>query len=224
MKNNPLNEKITKFLLDLRKNNNKKWFEKNRERYETELLQPFKTLVEILTPCMLNIDSAFETKPAINKTISRIHRDIRFSKDKTPFKSNMWLTFKIPSKDWKQTPVFFFELMPPVYRYGMGFYMAEKATMDQLRKCIDEERSETLSLIGLFNQQNQFMLHGDDYKRQINKELSPELSQWHQKKSLYIACNQKVGKQLYADKLISEIEMGFEFLVLFYHYFWDLKG
>ena len=223
MEENPLSEKTTKFLLDLRQNNNKIWFEKNRNRYERELLQPFKDLVEILAPCLLNIDECFETKPAVNRTISRIHRDIRFSKDKSPLKSNMWLTFKIPSKDWKQTPVFFFELMPPVYRYGMGFYMAEKSTMEHLRKCIDDKRPDILSLVEIFNQQKQFLIQGDDYKRLLNKELSPTLSEWYQKKSIYIACNQKIGKSLYQDQLITDIKNGFKFLVPFYHYFWNLK-
>lgn len=222
-KKNPFSEKTIKFLLDLQRNNNKKWFEKNRNRYELELLQPFKALVEILAPAMHSIDEDFETRPAVNKTISRIHRDIRFSKDKSPYKSNMWLSFKIPSKDWKQMPVFFFELMPPVYRYGMGFYKAEKSTMDYLRRCIDDQRPDILSLVEIFNQQKQFLIQGDDYKRNLNKDLSSALSQWYQKKSIFMVCNQKIGKQFYQDKLITDIENGFEFLTPFYHYFWNLR-
>lgn len=221
---NPITEKTTTFLLDIRQNNNKKWFEANRKRYEQELLQPFKDLVTVLTPCIQKIDSAFEVKPGINKTISRIHRDMRFSKDKSPYKSTMWISFKIPSKDWKQTPVFFFEIMPPVYRYGMGFYMPEKSTMDQLRKHIDEERPETLSLIEHYNNQKKFILQGDDYKRQLNKTLAPEFANWYQKKNMFVGRTLEVNKQLYQDKLIKNIENGFEFLTPFYHYFWKLKG
>ncbi|MBT4288262.1 MAG: hypothetical protein HOD92_13080 [Deltaproteobacteria bacterium] len=42
-------------------------------------------------------------------------------------------------------------------------------------------------------------------------------------KSIYIFCNQKVGKQLYQYRLINDIENGFEFLIPFYHYFWNLR-
>ena len=45
----------------------------------------------------------------------------------------MWLTFKRPSKDWKDAPVYFFELGPDMLRYGLGYYSANKPTMDLFR-------------------------------------------------------------------------------------------
>lgn len=98
--------------------------------YDRELLTPFRSLVDALSPAMLMIDPQFETRPAIGKTLSRIHRDTRFSHDKSRYRSRMWLTFKRPSKDWKLAPVYFFELGPDMLRYGLGYYSADKATMD----------------------------------------------------------------------------------------------
>lgn len=95
------------FLQQVRIENDKAWFDGNRDIYDRELLAPFRALVEQLAPGMLAIDPQFETRPAIGKTLSRIHRDTRFSHDKSRYRSRMWLTFKRASKDWKDAPVYF---------------------------------------------------------------------------------------------------------------------
>ena len=109
------------FLRGLETNNNKPWFEAHRGEYQEHLLRPFQLLVAGLSEPMLAIDPHFETRPAVDRTLSRIYRDIRFSRDKSPFKTRMWLTFKRPSRDWKTAPAYFFEISPDRYRYGMGF-------------------------------------------------------------------------------------------------------
>ncbi|MDA8210412.1 MAG: DUF2461 domain-containing protein [Clostridia bacterium] len=84
------------FLKNLKANNNKVWFETHKQDYQEYLLKPLKDLVMDLSSFMLSIDPYLETKPAVNKTISRIYRDTRFSKDKSPYKSTMWI---IPASD-----------------------------------------------------------------------------------------------------------------------------
>jgi uncharacterized protein (DUF2461 family) len=61
------------FLQQVRIENDKEWFEGNRGVYDRELLTPFRSLVAELAPTMLAIDPQFETRPAIGKTLSRIH-------------------------------------------------------------------------------------------------------------------------------------------------------
>ena len=73
-------------LLDLGRHNYKTWFEAHRSIYETHVLQPLRDLVSDLADSMLGIDLSFEVAPAVGKTISRIYRDTRFSKDKSPFR------------------------------------------------------------------------------------------------------------------------------------------
>lgn len=118
------------FLGNLEANNNKVWFEMHKQEYQEHLLQPLQDLVVDLSGFILTIDPYFETTPAINKTISRIHRDTRFSRDKSPYRSTMWITFKRSRKDWKDAPAYFFEISPDSYRYGMGFYSASKGTVE----------------------------------------------------------------------------------------------
>ncbi len=93
---------------------------------------------------MLTIDPSFGIRPAVDKTISRIYRDTRFSKDKSLFKSTMWLTFKRPRKDWKDAPAYFLEISPDSYRYGMGYYSVSSDTMYKFREMIDKKPKESV--------------------------------------------------------------------------------
>lgn len=82
------------FLQQVRIENNKTWFDEHRFIYERSILAPFRALVDDLAPTMLEIDPLLESHATIGKTLSRIHRDPRFSQDKSRYRSRMWLTFK----------------------------------------------------------------------------------------------------------------------------------
>lgn len=140
------------FLSSLGANNNRAWFEANKHRCQESLLQPLKNLVSSLGPLMQSIDPHLEISPG--RAVSRIYRDTRFSRDKSPYKTNMWISFKRPSKDWKQDPVFFFDLFPDWYRYGMQ-------TMDKLRVMIDTRPREFLRAISFYPEQSIFKLEGE---------------------------------------------------------------
>ncbi len=146
------------FLKDLKSNNSKAWFEAHKKDYQSYLPDPLRNLVRYLSKFMLAIDPYLMTIPAINKTISRIYRDTRFSKDKSLFKNVMWITFKRTCKDWKDAPAYFFEISPDFYRYGMGFYSASKSTMDRFREMIDEKPEEFLQVISFYSKQRIFVL------------------------------------------------------------------
>ncbi len=79
------------FFQDLSHNNNKAWFDQNRARYEEHVTGVFRALLETLTPFLLALNPDFETAGKTNGNFSRINRDIRFSKDKSPYKPNYYL-------------------------------------------------------------------------------------------------------------------------------------
>ena len=82
-----------KFLTALSKNNNKEWFEKNRERYDFELLHPAMQFVIDLGEKLSELSPNIYAIPKIDKSIFRLYRDVRFSKNKAPFKTNLGLYF-----------------------------------------------------------------------------------------------------------------------------------
>lgn len=209
------------FLKGLQDNNNKQWFEENRDKYSEYLLEPMKELACELSPLMLSIDPMFEVKPA--KVISRINRDIRFSKDKRPYRANMWIAFKRVYLDWKAEPCYFFEIFPDCYRFGMGFYNIPKETLQKLRNMIDEETKEFRKVYSLYEKQSTFIMEGEKYKRIMNPELSDKLNDWYQRKEIYLTCNRQIDEQLFSSRLVDNISEGFRLIEPIYGFFMSLR-
>lgn len=216
---NGFSPKTLKFLRGLKANNSKNWFEAHRTDYENYVLGPLRDLVTDLGDFMLDLDPRFEITPAVNKTISRIYRDTRFSKDKSPFRSVVWFTFKNRSKDWTTHVCgYFFELSINSYRYGMGFYNAAPAIMSRFREMIDEDADEFLKAIFFFPKQKSFVLEGEKYKRIIDKNKPEEIQDWYQKKNMYLVCNKKIDDRLFSRELVDDLKYGFGLIAPFYRY------
>jgi uncharacterized protein (TIGR02453 family) len=205
------------FLRDLKANNSKAWFEGHRTVYEEQLLAPLRALTVSLAPLMLAIDEDLVIEP--RRVISRIYRDTRFSRDKSPYKTTLWLTFKRPVTDWQDFPAFFFELGADSWRYGMGFYSASKETMDRLRLMIERQPDEFAELITFLDGQERFSVEGEQYKRLLNPAVSEALRSWHQRKSVYLVCNRPSAGRLSGRELLSELIDGFKLLEPLYHAF-----
>ena len=87
---------IFQFFRDLARHNQKTWMDANRERYQECVVRPFRQLLEATTPAVLALDSRIDTAARGGRNVSRINRDIRFAKDKTPYKTQMYLKFCAP--------------------------------------------------------------------------------------------------------------------------------
>ena len=211
------------FLVENAQNNNKLWFESNCRHYEQYVLTPLKNLVTDLTPFMLSIDEYFETRPAINKTISRIFRDTRFSKDKSFFRDCMWITFKRPNKNWQDAPGFFFELNPTFYRFGMGFYLASKKTMDNFRAAIDDKPDEFLKITSFIRENDTFLLEGEKYKRLIANDHPQEINDWYQFKNFFLTSKRDIDNLLFSQQLVDAMIASFKTISPLYRYLMLLK-
>ena len=211
-------QKTLDFLREVEVRNSKEWFERNRPLYNNEVLQPLKNLVTDLSPAMLAIDPEFETTPAVNKTISRIFRDTRFTRDKRIFRGNLWITFKRRVRNWKDSPVYFFEIFPDWYRFGMGYYNASRTTMDALRRRIDDNPVEFNNFISCLKKQNFFQLIPDHYKRKIANDHSEEIQLWYQCRSFYLSCNRKQDELFFSSGLVDEISFAFHTVKPLYQY------
>lgn len=207
------------FLSDLAGHNTKAWFETHREEYRAHFLLHLQNLVTDLSGFMLGIDPEFETRPAVDRTISRIHRDIRFSRDKSPYRTTAWITFKRPIRNWQDSPAFFFEIAPASCRYGMGFYGASRQTMDRLRAAIDGDDPELRRLLASFSAQEAFVTEGESYKRPLRPDLSAPLGDWYNRKNLYLVRNRPADDRLFGREILDDLREGFDFLAPFYRYF-----
>lgn len=197
------------FLKDLAVNNNKEWFEANRGSYEEHLLGPLKGLSADLGPMISSIDAEIEIAPNINKTISKIYRDVRFSNDKSPFRIDQWLTFKRPGKLWGNVPEFYFYFTPEEYQYGMGYYQATPERMNRLREHIVRHPDRFAKIIQTFKNQEAFKLVGEEYKRTIPNEMPEAFQPWFQKKSIALSCTRKLDQAFYDPNLLQILSDAF---------------
>jgi uncharacterized protein (TIGR02453 family) len=84
------------FFKDLGRNNRKVWMDAHRDRYQSAVVQPLRRLLEAVAPDVLQLDTRFDTTGRTGANFSRINNDIRFSKDKTLYKTQMYLKFSVP--------------------------------------------------------------------------------------------------------------------------------
>lgn len=84
------------FFRELGRNNNTAWMETNRERYRAQIVQPLRDLLGQLSPQVLKLDSEILITGRSGDNFSRINRDIRFARDKTPYKTHMYVLFRSP--------------------------------------------------------------------------------------------------------------------------------
>lgn len=131
------------FLMELRTHNKREWFLANKKRYERELLQPAEQLVEELGPALREIypPLSYDTRRNGAGSIMRIHRDIRFSPDKRPYKENLGVMFWIGEGKKVALPIFYFHLDPERSFFYGGQHLFDKPTLQRYRLAVDEEES-----------------------------------------------------------------------------------
>ena len=115
-----------RFFKDLARNNSKAWMDANRERYQSSVVQPFRRLLEVLSQDALKLDSRFDVSGRTGPNFSRINRDIRFAKDKTPYKTQMYLKFSVPVADNGETGQLYVGLSADTVTAGFRIYSGGK--------------------------------------------------------------------------------------------------
>lgn len=135
---------IISYLSDLADNNNTGWFKENRSRYEDEFLAPAKQLVGEIGAQLKSIDKSLKAVPAINKSIKRLNRDLRFSKDKTPYNPRLHLLFWLGDKP-KFSPAFHVYFKPDHFGFGCGLWEFSPAQLEAYRSaCLDKRKVQAL--------------------------------------------------------------------------------
>ncbi len=210
------------FLRALAANNRKEWFEAHKEEYRQFLQEPLQQLAAALGGPLMAIDPDLITEP--RRVVSRIYRDTRFSRDKSPYKTTMWLTYKRPLTAWQDAPAYFFELTADSYRFGMGFYSASKGKMDRLREEIEHRPERFRQAVAFLEEQDMLVLEGELYKRMLKPDLADDLQRWHRRKNLYLVCNRQSDESLFSQGLADDLRKGFFLLAPFYSYLTALSG
>ena len=152
------------FFKELSQNNQKKWFDQNRSRYEESVKTPFFSFVEGMIEKVQADDP--EVKITTKESIFRINRDIRFSKDKTPYTTHMSALISRTGKKDKGFPGFFFSMgASNIMIYG-GAHSIERERLYNIRKYISEHLDEFSKLLAARSFKEKYgRIHGDKNKR-----------------------------------------------------------
>ena len=138
-----------KFLATLKRNNSRDWFHANKKQYEQALKQPAAQFCQTFAN-QLHLLTGVEHE----HKIFRINRDVRFSKDKTPYNSHLRISF-LPLTSSAIKPAWFFSLEPTQVIFGTGVFMLDKEQLISLRSCIDNEKGSALEkLLSTFSTNN----------------------------------------------------------------------
>jgi uncharacterized protein (TIGR02453 family) len=129
------------YLAKLSRHNNREWFEANRELYNSDFLEPCIKFVVEMNDRLIDLDPDIVGIPKVDKSIFRLHRDIRFSKNKTPYKTNAGLYFWNGKMKKMDASGFYFHLEPKLFGVGLGMYMFPPHLLKKYREVVSNPSS-----------------------------------------------------------------------------------
>jgi uncharacterized protein (TIGR02453 family) len=154
------------FLQQLALNNQRDWFQANKDRYEALVRTPALDFIEAMSPELNKISSQFN---AIAKksggSLMRVYRDTRFAKDKTPYKTNIGIQFRhVLGKD-VHAPGFYLHIEPDACFIGAGIWHPEAKTLAKIRDFIADNPAAWQKALAHKPFNRTFELTGDSLKR-----------------------------------------------------------
>lgn len=154
------------FLNDLSNNNNRDWFQKNKPRYEKEVLEPSLDFIRAIEKPLHRISPHFLAVPKrVGGSLMRIYRDTRFAADKTPYKTNVGIHFRHEVGKDVHAPGFYFHIEPESVFLGAGIWHPDSATLKEIRAAMDAEPPAWQRVKKTKAFRESFQLAGDSLKR-----------------------------------------------------------
>jgi len=172
----PFSPALFDFFRDLRQNNEKSWFEANRDRYEEDVVEPCKVFVLAMRPHLRDISPHFQAEPRIRGgSLFRIHANLRFNPDRPPYKEQTGVQFRHTAGSDVHAPGFYLHLEPegeagagPGARggsfAGLGSWHPDRDTLTAIRESIVEDPDAWRSATRDPDFQAAFQLGGESLK------------------------------------------------------------
>jgi uncharacterized protein (TIGR02453 family) len=136
------------FLRELADNNDRAWFDKQKRRYEAEVRGPALDFVRAMGERLPSISRhVVADDRKVGGSMMRIHKDVRFSKDKNPFKTNVGFHFRLDVGKDVHAPGLYLHLEPGQCFVGAGLWRPEREALDAIRAAIDTRQAEFLATV-----------------------------------------------------------------------------
>ena len=202
------------FLWGLKLNNERAWFQEHKQEFTDLVDRPTRELATQLTEDMTE---AFP-RLGLELKVSRIYRDARRLHGQGPYKDHLWLTIRPDNDIWSRQPVFWFEIAPEEWSYGVGFWNAGAQTLAAMRRDMDQDPRRAEKLVRRLSKDGRFAVQGKDYARKKG-ESTPLLAEWYNKKDLSVGRYCPADEALFSPGLADTLADGYSFLEPVYRYF-----
>lgn len=200
--------------MQLRFNNSKEFMHAHKDEYVRVMRDPFYALIDDLAPVMLQIDPAMEVRP--NKVLSRIFRDTRFSRDKSPYRDHHWIAFRRAGEPRDQSLMFWFEVRIDSLSWGLGFWGENRPAMDMMRRRMLSHPDDLLSLLPTLKGSD-LSIGGEKHRRiSIPEGLQPALRDFYPLKEIYITRGNPNREWIYSRELLDRLSRDYRLLTPFY--------
>jgi len=160
---------FSQFFMDLAGNNNTEWFHANKERYDKSVKAPFEAFVEKIIEEISKLDSDYQITP--KECIFRLHRDLRFSKDKSSYKLFSSAIISPKGRRDKSIPVLYLKLSPEDMWIMGGCYDPSTAQLKKIRTAISSDPKAFRALIERPDFKDKFGELKGDVNKRIPKEF-----------------------------------------------------
>ena len=206
-------QEALEFLLGIRHNNNKDWFEPRKKIYTEKIFEPMKALGEELFAPFADIDGMMYK-------VGRIYRDENFA-PYLHYRDTMWIYVRYDAWYWNKTPTLYFELSPEGAEFGFRISKPEAAVMERFRSQLADDAEPFLNMISELVENYGLTVGGDEYKRK--KPCSaPETEELWQKKSLTVHKKLETPEEIFSPELPEKVIDAFRQVMPFNDLFHDL--
>lgn len=154
------------YLKDLAAHNEREWFQENKSRYERLVKDSAIRFISDVGPRLSRVSPHFRADPRpVGGSLFRIYRDVRFSKDKRPYKTHVGIHFRHEAAKDAHAPGFYLHLEPKGCFMGAGIWRPDGKALAKIRAGLDEDPAGWTKAISKPAFKNNFELEGDSLKR-----------------------------------------------------------
>jgi uncharacterized protein (TIGR02453 family) len=185
------------FLRQLKRNNNRAWFEKHKPEYEFDVKLPMQSFIASLQPYFDSFAPEFDVNP--KRSLFRIYRDIRFSKDKTPYKTHVAAHFVLRGKPkGTEGSGYYLHIEPGSIFLGGGIYMPDGDQLKKIRRQIASQPKAFLDIVTNKEFVKRFKKIDGDKLQRVPTGFDPNhpIAEWLKLKQFFVSVDWKEDKCL----------------------------
>lgn len=211
----PFSSESQNLLFEVWSRNDRAWYHENKGLIKTHVMEPFAQFVRDLQPTLLEIDPLMDCS---EKRIARVYRDARVIGNGPFFRDHVWCTMGRGKDMMYGYPAFFFELSANEFRYGMGYYIPAKETLEAIHEMILTEDKVFRKAFTAHRKQKVFTLTGESYKRNHFPDAPEKYWDWLNRKTFFWFRESNDEGELYSETLAEKVAADFQLLAPVYQF------